>query len=322
MSLTTQAALASLLREDDRAQLREIFGERVHFDEPLAAYTSWKIGGPADAFAIVEREDELAAAMRLCFKRKLPWFVLGSGSNVLVGDGGLRGIVVRLGGAFAEIEAHAEGDEVIVEAGASAGMAALTAKAATMGAVGIGSLAGIPGTVGGSLRMNAGTDREMGDFVRSVWVQSPTKPDPHSITVQYFYRHTTLARDAVVSRVTLAFERGDPKAVREEMQARLVRRKSTQPIALPNAGSCFRNPEGDKAARLIEAAGAKGWREGGAEVSPLHANFINNIGGATARDVAILLARVRRAVHEKFGVELQPEVHLVGVFIDETWTKE
>ncbi len=318
MSLTTDKAVASLLRDEDRVVLREIFGERVRFDEPLGQYTSWKIGGPADALAVVEREEELAAAMRLCFKRRVPWFVIGSGSNVLVGDGGMRGIVVRLGGAFAEIAARADGDEVVVEAGASAGMAAVTAKAATLGAMGIGSLAGIPGSVGGSLRMNAGTDREMGDFVRSVWVQSPAKPDPHAITVQYFYRHTTLARDAVVSRVTLAFERGDPKTVREEMQARLVRRKSTQPIALPNAGSCFRNPEGDKAARLIEAAGAKGWRVGGAEVSPLHANFINNVGGATARDAATLLARVRRAVHEQFGVELQLEVHLVGVFIDET----
>ena len=317
MSLTTGKAVASLLRNDDRSVLGEIFGDRVRFDEPLGPYTSWKIGGPADAFATAETQEELASAMRLCFKRRLPWFVLGSGSNVLVGDGGMRGIVVRLGGAFADIEARIEGDEVIVDAGASAGMAGLTAKAATLGALGIGSLAGIPGTVGGSLRMNAGTDREIGDFVRSVWVQSPSKPDAHAITVQYFYRHTTLARDAVVSRVTLAFERGDSKTVREEMQARLVRRKSTQPIALPNAGSCFRNPEGDKAARLIEAAGAKGWRVGGAEVSPLHANFINNVGGATAKDVATLLARVRRAVHDRFGVELQLEVHLVGVFIDE-----
>ena len=317
MSLTTASALASLLNDEDRAVLREIFGARVRFDEALAPYTSWKIGGPADAFATVEREEELAAAMRLCFKRRLPWFVLGSGSNVLIGDGGLRGIVVRLGGRFADIAVRTEVDSVIVDAGASAGMAAMTAKAASAGAIGIGSLAGIPGTVGGSLRMNAGTDREMGDFVTDVWVQSPAKPEPHPVTVQYFYRHTTLARDAVVSRVTLRFERGEPKAVREEMQQRLVRRKSTQPIALPNAGSCFRNPEGDKAARLIEAAGAKGWRVGGAEVSPLHANFINNVDRATARDVASLLARVRRAVRDQFDVEMQLEVHLVGVFIDE-----
>jgi UDP-N-acetylmuramate dehydrogenase len=164
--------------------------------------------------------------------------------------------------------------------------------------------------------MNAGTDREMGDFVREVWVQSPSKPDPHPVTVQYYYRHTSLARDAIVARVTLQFELGDPKQVREEMQQRLVRRKNTQPIALPNAGSCFRNPDGDKAARLIEAVGAKGWREGGAEVSPLHANFINNVDRASAKDVATLLARVRRAVADRFGVELQLEVHLVGVFVD------
>jgi UDP-N-acetylmuramate dehydrogenase len=318
MSLTTERAMQSLLDDDDRAALRGIFGDRVAFDAPLAPFTSWKIGGPADALIVVDDEGELASLMRFCFKRKVPWFVLGSGSNVLVGDGGMRGIVIRLGAGFARVEIAERDGEVIVEAGASAPMAIVTARAASAGAVDIGSLSGIPGTVGGSLRMNAGTDREMGDFVRDVWVQSPSKPEPHSVSVQYFYRHSTLARDAVVSRVTLAFAKDDPRGVREEMQSRLVRRKRTQPIALPNAGSCFRNPDGDKAARLIEAAGAKGWREGGAEVSPLHANFINNVDNATAKEVATLLARVRRAVHDQFGVDLKLEVHLVGVFIDET----
>jgi UDP-N-acetylmuramate dehydrogenase len=310
-------ALRSVLSDEDRAHLRGICGEHVLFDEPLAPYTSWKIGGPADAWITVQNEAQLAQIMRFCAKRKTPRFVLGSGSNLLVGDGGIRGLVLRLAGEFANIVVTYDDRTVVVHAGASAGMAALTAKAASAGAIGIGSLAGIPGSVGGSLRMNAGTDREMGDFVREVWVQSPAKPAPHSVTVQYYYRHTSLARDAIVARVTLQFEKGDPQTVREEMQQRLVRRKNTQPIALPNAGSCFRNPEGEWAARLIEAAGAKGWRQGGAEVSPLHANFINNLGGATAKDVAMLLARVRRAVLERSGVELQLEVHLVGVFIDE-----
>jgi UDP-N-acetylmuramate dehydrogenase len=317
MSLTTAQALRSLLDDDDRAALVAIFGGRVRFDDPLAAYTSWKIGGPADAFVVVESEDELAALMRCCFTRKLPWFVIGSGSNVLVGDGGMRGVVLRLGGAFADVSVRTQAENVIVEAGASASMAALTAKAASAGASGIGSLSGIPGTVGGSLRMNAGTDREIGEFVAKVWVQSPSRPVAHSVTVQYFYRQSTLARDAIVSRVTLAFAKDDAPSVRGEMQARLVRRKNTQPIALPNAGSCFRNPQGDKAARLIEAAGAKGWRAGGAEVSPLHANFVNNVGGASAKDVATLLARVRTAVRDRFGIELQLEVHLVGVFVDD-----
>jgi UDP-N-acetylmuramate dehydrogenase len=318
MSLTTQQALRSLLGEADREALRATFGDAVRFDEPLAAYTSWKIGGPADAFVTAATQAELADLMRLCLRRRLPWWIVGGGSNVLVGDGGMRGIVIRLAGDFAAVEVHLEDGNVIVEAGGSAGMALVTAKAASAGAAGIGSLAGIPGTIGGSLRMNAGTDREIGDFVRQVWVQSPSRPEPYSVGVRYWYRHSTLERDVVVSRVTLAFARADSREVRGEMQTRLVRRKATQPIALPNAGSCFRNPDGGKAAQLIESVGAKGWREGGAEVSSLHANFINNVGGATARDVATLLARIRSAVLDRCGVELQLEVHLVGVFIDAT----
>jgi UDP-N-acetylmuramate dehydrogenase len=305
----------SLLGEPERARLRELFGERVAFDEALGPYTSWKLGGPADAFVTVESTAELAALLRYTFKRKLPWFVLGSGSNLLVGDGGLRGIVLRLAGDFARIAfPESEKGRVLVRAGASASMPLLTAQAASHGALGISSLAGIPGSVGGALRMNAGTDREFGEFVRDVFVQTPSKPEPHAVSPEYFYRHTSLADDAIVSDVTLHFERADPAVVRKEMQSRLVRRKKTQPLQLPNAGSCFRNPPGDKAGRLIEAVGAKGWREGDAEVSPLHANFIVNHGAARAADVAALLARVRRAVFEQFGVELELEVHFVGVF--------
>lgn len=305
----------SLLTQADRSFLAERFGKRALFDEPLAPYTSWKIGGPADAFVVVETSAELADLLRWSFRRRLPRFVLGSGSNILIGDGGIRGIVLRLGGEFAAIELGIEGDAVTVCAGASASLALLTAQAASKGAVGIGSLAGIPGSVGGALRMNAGTDKEMGDFVRDVWVATPTKPDAHPVSVQYYYRRTTVGADAIVARVTLAFPAGDPAVVRADMNARLRRRKDTQPLQFPNAGSCFRNPPGDRAGRLIEAAGAKGWRAGGAEVSGLHANFIVNVGSATALDVATLLARVRRAVLEQFGVELQPEVHMVGEFV-------
>lgn len=304
----------SLLNDADRATLTEIFDSRVRFDAPLAPYTSWKIGGPADGLIDVESSDELAQVLRFVFKRQLPWLPLGSGSNLLVGDGGVRGLVLRLGGEFTSIEFLDDTTHVVVRAGASSSLSLLTAQAASRGAVGIGSLAGIPGSVGGALRMNAGTDKEIGDFVRDVSVQTPTKPDPHPVTPQYYYRRTTLESDAIVAHVTLAFERGDPAEVRDEMQRRLVRRKKTQPLQFPNAGSCFRNPSDDKAGRLIEAAGAKGWREGGAEVSELHANFIVNRDNATAADVATLLARVRRAVLEQFGVELELEVHFVGVF--------
>jgi UDP-N-acetylmuramate dehydrogenase len=306
------AQSASLLREDDRASLRAIAGERVRFDEPLAPYTSWRIGGPADAFVQVESSGELAALLQLALRRRLPWFVLGSGSNLLVGDGGIRGLVLRLGGEFSAIAFEEGGERVTARAGSSAALPQFVAQAASHGAAGAGSLAGIPGSVGGALRMNAGTDREIGEFALEVWVQTPAKPQPHPVTPQYFYRHTTLARDAVVAWVVLGFERGDPAAIREEMQARLVRRKRTQPLQLPNAGSCFRNPPGDRAGRLIEAA--KGWSEGEAAVSELHANFIVNRGHATAADVASLLARVRRAVADQFGIELEFEVHFVGVF--------
>ncbi len=312
----TVAALGSVIADTDRASLAELLGERVRFDEPLAPYTSWKIGGPADAFAIVDTEAELAALMRLVFRRRLPWFVLGSGSNLLVGDGGIRGIVLRLGGSFTSIAAGvAEDGMVVLRAGASASMPLVVAQGASLGALGIDALAGIPGSVGGSLRMNAGTDRELGEFVRDVWVQTPAKARAHAVTPQYFYRHTTLAHDAVVTHATLHFERGEPAAVRDLTQARLVRRKRSQPLQLANAGSCFRNPSGDKAGRLIEAAGCKSTRLGAAEVSDLHANFIVNRGGATAADTAALLAQVRRSVAERFGVELELEVHFVGVFV-------
>jgi UDP-N-acetylmuramate dehydrogenase len=307
---------AALLDDTDRDALRERFGERARFDEPLAPFTWWKIGGPADALLDVETTDELAFVLRRVFKRRLPMFVLGSGSNLLVGDGGIRGVVLRLEGEFARLDVRAENGAVVVEAGGSASLPALCTKVASLGGIGVDGLAGIPATVGGSIRMNAGTDREIGEFAREVVVQTPARPEPHPIDVAWRYRQTTIPRDAIVARTTLRFERGDPAAVRERLQSRLVRRKATQPVAIPNSGSCFRNPDGDFAGRLIEAVGAKGWREGGAEVSGLHANFIVNTGGASARDVATLLARVRRAVEERFGVDLHLEVHLVGEFTD------
>jgi len=308
-------ASATLLAAGDRAALAARFDTRVRFDAPLAPATWWNIGGPADALIAAESAADVAFALHWCFKHKLPCFVLGAGSNLLVGDGGMRGIVLRLGGAYDALDVRVEDGQVVARAGASAMLPQLVAQAASLGAVGIDGLAGIPATVGGALRMNAGTDREIGEFVREVRVQTPARPEPAPAWVGFSYRHTTLPPEAVVAGVTLAFACGDPAAVRARTQDRLVRRKATQPVALPNAGSCFRNPPGDRAGRLIEAAGAKGWRAGGAEVSPLHANFIVNLGGAMALDVSSLLARVHRAVDAAFGVDLHLEVHLVGEFV-------
>jgi UDP-N-acetylmuramate dehydrogenase len=309
-------AAATLLDAGDRTALADRFDARVRFDAPIAPATWWKIGGPADATIAATTTDDVAFVLQWCFKRKLPCFVLGAGSNLLVGDGGMRGVVLQLGGTYDALDVRVEDGMVVARAGASAMLPQLVAQAASLGAVGVDGLAGIPATVGGALRMNAGTDREIGEFVRDVRVQTPAKPQPATAWVGFSYRQTTLPREAVVSDVTLAFACGDPAAVRARTQDRLVRRKATQPVALPNAGSCFRNPPGDRAGRLIEAAGAKGWRVGGAEVSMLHANFIVNVDGAKALDVSSLLSRVHRAVDDRFGVDLHLEVHLVGEFVD------
>ena len=306
---------ATLLGDDDRNALTAQFGDRATFGAPLAPHTWWKIGGPADATLAIETVADATHALRWAFKRKLPWFVLGAGSNLLIGDGGMRGLVLQLGGDYAALDVAVRDDEVVVRAGGSASLPQLVAQAASFGATGVDGLAGIPATVGGAVRMNAGTDREIGEFVREVRVQTPTRPEPHPMWVGFAYRRTTLPRDAMIAEVTLAFPRGDAAAVRARTQDRLVRRKATQPVALPNAGSCFRNPPDDRAGRLIEAAGAKGWRSGGAEVSALHANFIVNVADATALDVSTLLARVHRAVGDAFGVDLHLEVHLVGEFV-------
>ena len=307
---------AGVLDDRDRDALRATFGDRVQFDAPLAPYTWWKVGGPADALVEAHTADELAEILRRVFTRRLPMFALGAGSNLLVGDGGIRGIVIRLAGAFTALEVSAAGESVIARGGGAASLPTLCTRVANLGGVGVDGLAGVPATLGGALRMNAGTDTEVGDFAREVVVQTPARPEPHAIDVAYQYRRTTIPRDAVVTRAELAFATAEVRPIRERLQARLVRRKATQPVAMPNAGSCFRNPPGDHAARLIEALGAKGWREGGAEVSPVHANFIVNTGGATAQNVATLLARVRRAVVDQFAVDLHLEVHLVGEFTD------
>jgi UDP-N-acetylmuramate dehydrogenase len=284
-------ASATLLADADRAALAERFAARVRFDAPLAPATWWKIGGPADATIAAHSPADAAFVLQWCFRRKVPCFVLGAGSNLLVGDGGMRGVVLRLGGSYDALDVRVEDGMVVARAGAGALLPQLVAQAASLGAVGID------------------------EFVREVRIQTPVKPEPAPAWVGFAYRRTTLAHDAVVADVTLVFERGEPAAVRARTQDRLVRRKATQPVALPNAGSCFRNPPGDRAGRLIEAAGAKGWRCGGAEVSTLHANFIVNVDGAKALDVSTLLARVHRAVADAFGIDLHLEVHLVGEFV-------
>src|SRR5580692_10088052 len=185
-------ASVTLLADDDRAALTQRFDERVRFDAPLAPATWWKIGGPADATIAANTTPDVAFVLQWCFRHKLPCFVLGAGSNLLVGDGGMRGIVVQLGGDYDALDVRVEGDDVVVRAGASASLPQLVAQAASLGADGVDGLAGIPATVGGALFMNAGTDREIGEFVREVRVQTAAAPEPAPTWVGFSYRHTTV----------------------------------------------------------------------------------------------------------------------------------
>jgi UDP-N-acetylmuramate dehydrogenase len=295
------------LRESDRAQLRVLLGDAVRFDELMAPKTSMRVGGAAAAFATIPTVTQLVGVLGYCAREHIAWTVLGLGSNVLVRDEGFDGVIIRLAGDFTRIEVR----DTTLRAGGAAPIVAVCREAAKAGLEGAEALAGIPGTVGGAIRMNAGTNVEIGPLVRSVEVITAGE-DVQTMTLPAFaYRSSTLDRKAVVSSAQLELRRGDRDAVQARLREYIDRRNATQPLELPNSGSIFRNPPGDFAARLIETAGCKGMRVGAAEVSHKHANFIVNQGGATCADVVALMARVRDAVKAKHGIELTPEVQIL-----------
>jgi UDP-N-acetylmuramate dehydrogenase len=290
-----------------RERLSELLGADVSFDEPLAPKTSMRLGGPAAAFVIARNPDALARLLRLCSDEAIAWTMLGLGSNVLVSDAGFAGVVIRLGHEFTRIAV--EGTSL--RAGGAAPIVAVCREAAKAGLAGAEALVGIPGTIGGAIRMNAGTAVEIGDLVRKVEVIVAGE-DVRSYTLPEFgYRHSSLDRAAVVCAAELELRPGDRSSLQAELRRHIERRNATQPLELPNSGSIFRNPLGDHAARLIETAGCKGLRVGGAQVSEKHANFIVNRGGATCADVLALIDEVRDAVKRAHDVELELEVHLL-----------
>jgi UDP-N-acetylmuramate dehydrogenase len=292
---------------DQRGALSALLDGDIAFDYPLAQRTSMRVGGNAAAYAEVKQPGRLVAALSFCESENIAWTMIGLGSNLLVPDAGFPGLVLRLAGEFVKITI----DGLRVRAGGAVPMVALCRDAANAGLAGVEALVGIPGTVGGAVRMNAGTDVEIGDLVDRVEIvvagekmQSFTRPE-------FAYRRSTLDRRAVVCAAELVLTKGDAHEIKEELRRRIDRRRATQPIEMPNAGSIFRNPPGDYAARLIEAAGCKGTRHGGAQVSQKHANFIVNAGGASCADVLALIDEVRKSVFEKFGVQLELEVHML-----------
>lgn len=290
------------------SDLHSVIRGSVRREEPLARHTTLRIGGPAELFARPVDEADLRAAVLWAHERGLTVHCLGLGSNLLVPDEGARGLVVTLSPACAWVRV----DGTSVEVGAGYPIMRLLGEAADAGLSGLEGLSGVPGTVGGALAMNAGS--AAGDIAAVTRFARVLSPDGRieewsREALQFGYRSSRLQRDGgLVLSAVLDLRAGDPAAIRGVVAENAVRRRRTQPIDLPNAGSIWVNPPGDHAGRMVEAAGCKGWRVGDAQVSPKHANFIVNLGRARAADVIALMARVRRAVNERFAVRLEPEL--------------
>lgn len=287
----------------------EIVGD-VRINEPLSRYTSFKIGGPAGLFVEPQTTNDLIITLAYLQKQSIPVFILGNGTNLLVNDSGYRGAVIRLAGDFSRVEFIGN----TVDAGAAVSLPKLARDVSSRGLSGLEFAAGIPASVGGALVMNAGAHgSEISDLVTDADILDANLK-VHTLTrerLQLSYRKSVLPLKAVVCRVRFQLQPGETEASLAKCRDHLLFRRERQP-RLPNAGSIFKNPPQDAAGRLIEAAGLKGRRAGGAMISEVHANFFVNCGNATAEDVCTLIQMARNAVATKFGIELKLEVRLLG----------
>ncbi len=292
-------------------ELRGKFGARVRASMPLAELTSFRIGGPADLFVAVENETELMHAKAAAYRAGVPCFCLGAGTNLLVSDRGMRGLVVRLGDGFAKIKI----DDAKVVAGAAAAFGVLVQEVVERGLAGLEFGEGIPGTVGVGLVMIAGAFG--GEIAKVVTLVHGVTESGEALAlskddVKFAYRRTELPAHFIITRVDFELARGDRAHLTARVAELHAKRASRQPRGVPNAGSIFKNPPGNFAGKLLEGAGLKGTRLGGAAFSDQHANFIVNLGGAQAAEVRALIDRARNKVKEQSGVWLEPEVRLVG----------
>jgi UDP-N-acetylmuramate dehydrogenase len=306
--------------------LRARVSGRLLVDEQLAGYTTLKVGGPAAAMVRAESPADLVAVAETCAAQGAPWLIIGRGSNLLIADKGWPGVVVVLGRAFRGLQTEPPpdaladlpvGSEVAVTAGAAEPMPVLARQFARLGLGGMAFGVAIPGTLGGAVRMNAGAH---GGEMRQVlsWADVVRLADGGrreriaAADLDMTYRHTTLPGDAVVISAGLRLRRTDDETLAADMAEMKQWRRDHQPINEPSCGSVFRNPPGDSAGRLIDTAGLKGLRIGGAQVSPVHANFITVEPGASAEDVHGVIKAVQRAVARHHGVDLRPEVVIRG----------
>jgi len=289
---------------------------RVRRGASLARYTSFKIGGTARWLVEPADRADLATLLRGLKARGTDYVLLGLGTNVLLGDGEFTRPVIHLGKAFDYIERTDGARRVRLRVGAATILKKVVTTAVREGLGGLEWGEGIPGTVGGGLRMNAGAYRgELKDVTRELVMLTDAgrverRPGRR---IPFSYRHLKLPRGWIITEATFSLRPETPDAVRERLAAIRAKRKSSQPLGLPNAGCIFKNPPGEAAGRIIDELGLKGTRRGGAEISPVHANFIVNRGGATAGDVLALTRLVERRVREERGIELEREVRFIGV---------
>lgn len=288
--------------------------ENVFLGEPMEKHTTFRVGGEADIFVQVNGKEQLRTLITFLGKIGEDFFVLGKGSNILVGDRGYRGIILDMSKHFTEVQV--EGNRIIAQAGAS--LPYVAAVAADHGLTGLEFAAGIPGTIGGAVVMNAGAyDGEMKQVVKKVTIlsRSGEEMELDGASMEFGYRTSVIKnRPFVVEEVELELAPGNKEDIVRKAAEFNQRRRDKQPLEYPSAGSTFKRPEGHFAGKLIMDAGLRGFRVGGAQVSEKHCGFVINVGNATATDISDLMDEVRDRVKERFGVTLEPEVIRIGEF--------
>lgn len=288
--------------------------ERIRTEESMSLHTTFRCGGPADYFVEPADAKELAAVWQLCRKEEIPYYILGNGSNLLVSDDGYHGVVIFMGKAWSEV--HVEG--TCIRAGAGALLSVTARKALQASLTGLEFAAGIPGTIGGAVVMNAGAyGSEMKHVLTGATVLTP-EGEAKELTaseLELGYRTSSILRCGyIVLEAQMELEQGDEEAIRRQMEDLAFQRKSKQPLEYPSAGSTFKRPEGYFAGKLIQDAGLRGFQVGGAQVSEKHCGFVINRDHATAADVMQLCREVQKRVQDQFGVTLEMEVKTLGKF--------
>lgn len=288
----------------------------VLYNESMARHTSYRIGGPAALYVECVTISDISRSLDVIHEHGLAWCVIGKGSNLLVSDEGFNGVVLTLGSEFKNFSFPDEevGQSLLVSGGGTI-LSNLVQSAFKAGYSGLEFCVGVPGTLGGALFMNAGSGEEsIGSIVESVTVLHPDEGLKRYdfATLPWHYRSSGIPVGEVIVEAQLRLKKGNLSAIRSKMEDSLRRRRKSQPLSKPSAGSVFRNPPGDAAGRMIESLGLKGFSVGGAMVSEVHANFIVNENGASAADVVNIIRHVQQKVKEEYGWELQPEVRFIG----------